>query len=317
MNTVAVTGSHGFIGSILRKMLTEQGLDVLACDINLDHSLWTKYTKSVYHGSFDDDAYVDQIVRSDVSTIFHLAATSTVGPDAEDPMTYYWNNTARTITFLKKLIDSNWKGHIIFASTAAVYRLNGFLEPKKETYFVEPASNYGRSKLQCERILDYCSLYGINVTSFRFFNVAGAYDEFGEEHQDTHLISRICVSAINNSPVTVYGDDYPTPDGTCIRDYVHVLDICRAQCFAAQNKIYGTYNLGSKQGTSVFEMIDMFNKQTGCGVTYETGQRRPGDVPYLVAEPTKFTLHGFMYKYNIEDIIDSSWKHFKRIHYGI
>ena len=198
-----------------------------------------------------------------------------------------------------------------------MYRPNGFLEPNKETYRTEPVSNYGNSKLQCERMLDYCSLYGINTTSFRFFNVAGAYDEFGEEYEDSHLISRLRVSAINNSSVTVYGNDYSTPDGTCIRDYVHVLDICRAQCFAAQNKIYGTYNLGSKQGTSVLEVIDVFNKQTNNNVTFEVGPRRKGDVPFLVADPTKFTLLGFTYKYNMEHIIDSSWKHFKRKHYGI
>ena len=280
---------------------------VFPCDIRPSlHSPWTR--------SFDDDGYVDTIVEQNVSTIYHLAATSLVGPDAEDPLLYMWNNTSRTTNFLHKLVQRGWKGHIIFASTAAVYQGSVFEQPLTEKDKTDPCTVYGKSKLRCEEVLNMCSEhYGIDVTSFRFFNVAGAYHDAGEELFDTHLLSRICWAALTDNPVTVYGNDYSTRDGTCIRDYVDVRDVCRAQMFAAQNKVYGTFNLGTKHGLTVFEMIDNFNVYTNNRVKYTIGNRRPGDLHHLTADPSLLKTHGFEYRFNLEQTITSTWQHFKRI----
>lgn len=317
MNNVAVTGSHGYIGSVLRKMLDERGLNVHCCDNRVDYNQNTNkdyrdYVYDMYTCSFDDDEFVSNIIRHDINTIYHLAATSLVGPDLTDPMLYYWNNTGNTINFVRKLIARGWDGHIVFSSTAAVYESKD--RPLLETSDTKPLSAYGISKLQCEHVLNSAHRYGINTTSFRFFNVAGAYDEMGEEHEDTHLVSRLCVSALSGTPLVVYGADYPTADGTCIRDYVDVRDICRAQIHASDQRVFGTYNLGTKTGTSVKEMIDLFNKHTLNDVKYNIGERRFGDAAYLTADPSKFESTGFKYNYDTIDVITSSWEYFN---YGI
>ncbi len=308
---VLVTGSHGYIGSVLSKMLKERGYGpIIGCDNDLtkdnDEWLFTRRLRS----SFDDDFTVDQILQYKIDVIVHLAATSTVGPDARDPWLYYFNNTARTTTFLYKLKQVGWKGHIIFASTAAVY--GNYDRPVMEIDTLSPPSVYGHSKMLCERMLNHASRHDIKTTTFRFFNVAGAYNGFGEEAEDTHLISKICNAALTNSPVSVYGDLYPTRDGTCIRDYVHVADICDAIIYSAENEVYGTYNLGTQRGISVKEMIEQFNMHTGQNVQYIVGEPRKGDASFLVADPGLFERQsGFTYKYAIRDIINSSWEYFK------
>ena len=318
MNRVAVTGSHGYIGSVLRMILSDHGVDVYACDNRSDIGSLpvhcNSYTKSLLRCSFDEDEFIYTVIAGNIDTIYHLAGTSLVGPDATDPLLYYWNNTARTATMLKKLTDRGWRGHIIFSSTAAVYGSSD--QPLRETDITAPNSVYGASKLLTEQILATASKYGINTTTFRFFNVAGALDEMGEEHEDTHLISRLCVAALNHSTVSVFGTDYPTSDGTCIRDYVDVCDICRALIYAANNGIYGTYNLGTKTGTSVLDMISIFNEVTGRNVSWQQADRRPGDVPSLTADSTEFQRTGFKYKYNVRDVIKSSWDYFRKAEYG-
>ena len=305
MNNVAVTGSAGYIGSVLCDMLEEQGSNVLRCDIDAK--------TSGYWGSFDELEFTRMIDLHRTDTIYHLAATSLVGPDSEDPLLYMWNNTSRTTNFLHNLIQLGWQGHIIFASTAAVYASSVFEQPLTEKDRTDPLTVYGKSKLRCEEVLNMSTHYGMKVTNFRFFNVAGAHNDKGEELFDTHLLSRICWAALTGNPVTVYGNNYTTRDGTCIRDYVDVRDICRAQLFAAQNKVYGTYNLGTKHGLSVYEMIDNFNVYTGTKVHFKIGERRPGDLHHLTANSDLFIKQGFNYKYNLEQTITSTWEHFKRI----
>ena len=307
---VAVTGSHGFIGSVLCRVLTEAGHDVYACDNKKFLGPDFRYFKTVVNCSFDDDYYIDMIHRHDIHIIYHLAATSTVGPDATDPWLYYSNNPARTTNLIKKLADRGWKGHIVFSSTAAVYGDKDY--PVRETNSTEPTNNYGFSKLMCEHILREGHKYGINVTILRYFNVAGAYDDLGEEVEDTHLLSRICTAACDGTDVTVFGTDYSTDDGTCVRDYIHVRDVCRAQLHAVDKKLYGTYNLGTNRGASVGEMINVFETYTGVNIQHKTGPRREGDPPFLVANGQKFVDTGFEYKHSsLQEIVTSQWEHFK------
>lgn len=308
---VAVTGASGYIGSVLCKMLQEQGHEVYAND-------WTPLNHSYYDTlnicSYEENEFVRTVTDNNIDVVFHLAATSLVGPDLYHPLLYFWNNSSKTTELCMKLQARGWDGHIIFASTAAVY--NSVDYPLKESDDTKPVSIYGQSKLQCEQVLNYAQLYNIKVTIFRFFNVAGAYDDLGEEFEDTHLISRLSSAAINNHPITVYGDDYPTADGTCIRDYVNVRDICRAQLFAATEKAYGIYNLGSTTGTSVYQMISIFSSVTNNVLPIEVGKRRFGDSAFLVADASAFMQLGFEYKYNIYDTIASSYEHFKRLKHG-
>ena len=306
---VLITGACGYIGSVLTAMMAERGHRVFACDNNLQATDPPNIVRR-YRSSFDDDHIVHQLQLYKIDLIVHLAATSTVGPDATDPLSYLNNNTAKTITFLNKLKDIKWKGHFVFASTAAVY--DACNEALSEGSLVKPASVYGLSKSLCETALQYAKQSGIKTTVFRFFNVAGAYNGFGEEQEDTHLLSKICHSVANDQELVVFGDDYPTRDRTCVRDYVHVCDICEAIIWALEDERQGVYNLGTERGLTVKEMIEQFEMHTGQTVTWKVGPRRPGDVPCLIANPSLFCrMSGFQYKYSVRDIINSSWEYYK------
>ena len=307
---VLVTGSSGFIGSVLCKMLSEEkGTMVFKCDIapnvpSLEYSFLRM--------SFDEDLVVKTIIDNDIQTVFHLAATSLVGPSYGDPLTYFWNNTSRTTNFLHKLRLAGWKGHIIFSSTAAVYEEKD--RPVHEADDDAPINNYGQSKLYCEKMFEHAWKYEISSTIFRYFNVAGAYGECGEEDGDTHLISKLCEATYNNGTFLVYGDNYQTKDGSCVRDYLHVRDVCAAQIHAWKYKVYGTYNLGTQQGMSVLEMVEAFQKVTGIALDWTVVDKRMGDPAYLVAAPKWFKASGFVYKHSdIYNIIESSWKHYNMV----
>lgn len=301
---VLVTGACGYIGKVLCSMFIEQGHRVFACDNDLQAADPPNVIRR-YRSSFDHDYIVREMQIYNIDTVVHLAATSTVGPDSTDPLLYHHNNTAKTIAFLHKLKEAGWNGHIVFASTAAVY--DEYDRSVYETDNLKPISVYGTTKLNCEKVLHHWE----KKTIFRFFNVAGAHNGFGEEQDDTHLLSRICHGVVNDQELVVFGDDYPTRDGTCIRDYVHVADICSAIIHAAEEEVYGTFNLGTDRGMTVKEMIEQFEMHTGHHVKWSVGPRRSGDQPYLVANPAWFMRKtGFQYKYAIRDIINSSWNHY-------
>lgn len=314
---VAVTGSHGYIGSVLRKMLTEQGYKTFCCDNkSYNPTKDLKYTNTFVNSSFDDPLFVNTIIDNNCRVVFHLAASSLLGPSAKDPLLYYYNNTARTTRFLQRLDSLGWTGHVIFSSTAAVYGAQD--QPVVETSPKQPCNHYGQSKLNCEQVLDNMHLYGTRVTMFRYFNVVGAYDDVGQNYGEPHLLTRVCNAAIGRLPLTVYGNNYDTRDGTCIRDYVHVKDICQAQIHAMSiDKINpngaDVFNLGTHQGTSVLEMVHQFQEVTGVKFDYKMGDVREGDPAFLVANPQKFIDTGFKYQYsNKEEIITSAWKYFNR-----
>ena len=319
---VAVTGSHGYIGWVLRKTLTERGIDVYACDNKEYLGGDFRHLKSVLHCSYDDHAFIQTVITNQIDTIFHLGASSLLGPSATNPLLYYWNNTARTINMIKQLTDLGWQGHIIFSSTAAVYGAQD--DPVTESSALTPCNNYGHSKLMCENVLDIAPKYGIDVTVFRYFNVAGAYEDIGQDTGEPHIITRICNAAAGDAPLSVFGNDYPTDDGTCVRDYVHVRDVCEAQIHAMNlqrgGRIRGVnkYNLGTNTGTSVYEIISAFIDVNRIDVPYSIGRRRAGDPAFLVANPDKFVDTGFEYQYSsIEQIVESAWYYYKGKSNGI
>lgn len=317
---VAVTGSDGYIGSVLCKMLKEQGHNVYCCDNKSSPTFMTTTFDSTIvrfiHTTFDDPTFVRAIIDNDCKVVFHLAASSLLGPSAKDPLLYYYNNTARTTRFLQRLDSLGWTGHIIFSSTAAVYGAQD--QPVTESSPKQPCNHYGQSKLNCEQVLENMHLYGTRATIFRYFNVVGAYGNAGQNYGEPHLLTRICNAAIGRLPLTVFGNDYDTRDGTCIRDYVHVRDICQAQIHAMNmdqiNKQGAdVFNLGTHEGTSVLEMIQQFQEVTGVKFDYKVGAKREGDPAFLVANPQKFIDTGFKYQYsNKEEIITSAWKYFNR-----
>jgi UDP-glucose 4-epimerase len=247
------------------------------------------------------------------ATIFHLAANSLLGPSATDPLRYFENNTSKTLSLISELRPTQ---KLIFASTAATYGISD--KPLKETSRLDPPNNYGKSKLWTEQMLDsYYELGHIRAVSFRFFCVVGAYGDVGQLPETPHIVNQLCDRSMKKEPFIINGTDYNTPDGTTIRDYLHVVDVCRAMIHADnylenQNPCHHKFNLGTNDGYSVRQMINCFSK-TCAEVEVVEGPRRVGDPPFLVANPKKFMKQtGFKYLYGADDLdkmILSAWEY--------
>ena len=301
MKRILVTGHRGYIGSVLCKMLKEQGYYVIGMDTDRDkHSLYADEDYSVCFSTYTPQ----------VDGIFHLAANSLLGPSAYDPMSYFVNNVGNTSKMLANIKEQNIP-RIVYASSAAVYAPNYDKTPIKEDFHKDSPNNYGLSKWMSEQVIDaYCSVFNTPITCFRFFNVAGSYDDVGIQNNTPHLISQLIKSKEQKTNFKIYGEVYDTPDGTCVRDYVHVVDICRAMIHAFESikqPGYRPYNLGLGVGTSVLEMVEKFYHVTGHR-QYDFVDRRQGDPAYLVADPNKFKEDtGFVYQHHlIEDMINDA-----------
>lgn len=313
----AVTGCAGYIGQVLCQRLTEEGYYVIGYDES--QRLWTM------HGTVQDRYFperFDDFISSPFSTIYHLAAKSVpISESMTHPMRYYENNTGFTAKLLNALVDEKWMGNIVFASTASVYGETDL--PVGEDTLLNPISHYGISKLMCEQILKAAAVNGIWTTAFRFFNVSGSCRNIGDKND--HILKLLCQHAKEGSSFCVNGADFPTIDGTCVRDYVHVLDVANAMITAgawmAQNRAlvknptFQIYNLGTKHGTSIFELIKAFNQVTGKKINHWIGYRRDGDPATLVADPSKFIRdYRFAYKHSdIETIIKSAWDQYNAV----
>lgn len=320
MKFAIVTGAYGYIGSVLCKLLRERDYYVVGVDNDLRaQEDWINECGRIE--SFNDYLFDDFASTGGIhllkeykdATIFHLAANSLLGPSAFDPLSYYENNTAKTLNLLQTLKPSN---RLIFASTAAVYGITN--KPVREKSKIDPPNNYGQSKLWCEQLIDSCyEILNLKATSFRFFNVIGAYKNIGQLSETPHIINQLCDRAMKNETFTINGDDFETKDGTCIRDYVHVVDICNAMIHADEymrdhNKpMHEKFNLGTNVGQSVKEIVDIF-KRVCYDVSVKTGPKRIGDPPFLVADSSKFIKNtGFMYEHSsdIEAMIKSAWEY--------
>jgi UDP-glucose 4-epimerase len=320
MKTAIVTGSYGYIGSVLCKLLRERGYYV----VGIDNSAMAQFdwfhererVDSLNEYLCDDFASphgMHVLKEYKDATVFHLAANSLLGPSAFDPLSYYENNAAKTLKLLQTLKPSN---RLIFASTAAVYGITD--KPVREKSKIDPPNNYGQSKLWCEHMIDSCyEIHNLKATSFRFFNVVGAYKNVGQLPETPHIINQLCDRAMNDEEFTINGDDFETKDGTCIRDYVHVIDICNAMIYADEymrdhkKPMHEKFNLGTNSGQSVKEIVDIFQK-TCYDVPVKIGPKRVGDPPFLVADPNKFIKKtGFMYEHssNLEAMIKSAWEY--------
>ncbi len=320
MGAVLVTGGAGYIGSHIVRRLVEDRRDVIVLDdLSEGHRAAVCDGATFVEGDCGSERLLgDLLAGGRVSWIVHMAASSLVGESVEDPAKYYANNVSRGLALLDASRRAGVLG-IVFSSTAAVYGDPADL-PITEEQPAAPTNPYGETKICFERALGwYHRAYGIRYVALRYFNAAGAHPsgEIGEDHApETHLIPRLLGALLRGGPpVPIFGEDYPTADGTCIRDYVHVADLAEAHvaalaALAAERVDAGAFNLGNGEGFSVREVVDMVSRVTGSLPPTTRAPRRPGDPAILVASSARAAKR-LGYRPSIprlEDIVGTAWR---------
>jgi UDP-glucose 4-epimerase len=311
---VLVTGGAGYIGSVVTEECIAAGHETFVVDNLVKGHRWMVNAEAgFFEADINDTAAVRDILRlRSIDAVIHMAAYSLVGESMTDPAAYYHNNLTAGLSLLNAMRDCEVK-KLIFSSTAAVYG-----EPEKqsieETAKLQPTNTYGETKLAFEKALHWFDLaHGLKYASLRYFNAAGATEKCGELHDpETHLVPLVLDAAGGASEaVQIFGDDYPTKDGTCVRDYIHVKDLANAHVLALNKLETGSeiYNLGCGGGYSVKEVIDAARKVTGRDIKVRVGGRRAGDPAVLVASSEKIQRElGWQPKLaDLETIIRSAW----------
>ncbi|MGD8583140.1 MAG: UDP-glucose 4-epimerase GalE [Gammaproteobacteria bacterium] len=315
---VLVVGGAGYIGSHMVKQLARSGTEVITLDnLSCGYRDAIKYGEFV-EGDLGDPAVLDYIFSNyTVDAVMHFAAFIEVGESVREPALYYQNNVMNTMVLLDAMIQHDI-AHFIFSSTAAIFGEPEYT-PIDEKHNTNPINPYGRSKLMVEQILeDYDTAYGLKSTCLRYFNAAGADPdgELGERHDpETHLIPLILQAASGRrEDIKVFGTDYPTEDGTCVRDYIHINDLCEAHSLALKHMQStgnsARYNLGNGRGFSVQQVIDTTHKVTGRDFKVTVDTRRPGDPAVLVADSTLAQQQlGWQPRHtDLESIIATAWQ---------
>lgn len=319
---VLVTGGAGYIGSHTCKALAQAGYLPIAYDNLVTGNRSAVKWGPIEHGDIaDQDRLLDVIDRYRPSGAVHFAASAYVGESVTDPAKYYRNNVGGTLVLLECLRLSGIN-RIVFSSTCATYGIPAIL-PITEASPQEPINPYGRTKLMVERVLqDYVAAYGFSTVALRFFNAAGAdlQNEIGECHEpETHLIPLVLGAALDpGKPIMLFGTDYPTADGTCIRDYIHVNDLAaahvRALDYTGSAPRFSAFNIGSGNGYSVREVIETAKRLTNLEIATRLGPRREGDPAALVAsaERAREAL-GWQPEYSdIDTIVRTAWSWMRR-----
>jgi UDP-arabinose 4-epimerase len=317
MDSVLLVGGAGYIGSHTAKYLSGQGYrPVVYDDLSRGHRGAVKWGPLEIGDIGDSARLVEVIGKHAPRAVVHFAAFAYVGESVTDPAIYYRNNVAGTLSLLEAMRATGLR-HLVFSSTCATYGVPQTV-PIVEESAQNPINPYGRTKLMVEQILaDYSQAYDLRSVCLRYFNAAGADPdgEIGEEHDpEPHIIPIVLeVAAGRRKAVSIFGTDYPTPDGTCVRDYIHVTDLAQAHFLALRHLLSGgasvNLNLGNGAGYSVRQVVDAAEKVTGKRVTVEYGPRRPGDPPELVGSAAKARgLLGWQPQYaSIEDILRTAW----------
>jgi UDP-glucose 4-epimerase len=319
---VLVTGGAGYIGSITVERLTDRGHDVVVLD-----NLWRGHSEAVptdvplIQCDLRNAAETAQAVEAVApDAVLHFAAATLVSESVEQPTLYFGVNVAGTQNLLEAMVGHD-VGRFVFSSTAAVYGMPTVL-PVTEEAPTTPISPYGRSKLMVEQMLEWFdAAYGLHSASFRYFNVAGATTVRGEDHDpETHVIP-VALKTLSEGRAAfrVFGTDYPTPDGSAIRDYVHVVDLADAHILAldlleSDERSLGAFNLGTRDGFSVREIIDGVERVTGRSIPIEIAPRREGDPPSLIADSTRArSVLGWEPAHSsIDEMIGSAWDWLQR-----
>lgn len=327
--TILVTGGAGYIGSHAVLALREAGYEVVILD-NLVYGhrdiVETVLKVELIEGDIADRALLDQIFKTrEFAAVMHFAAYAYVGESVGQPAKYYRNNVAGTLTLLEAMCDAGIK-NFVFSSTCATYGVPEQI-PVSEDQRKQPINPYGMSKLMVEHILDdFDRAYGLRSVRFRYFNAAGADPEgrLGEDHTpETHILPLVLLTAMGKrESISIYGTDYDTPDGTCIRDYIHVTDLAQAHILGLEYLLKGgsteVFNLGNGQGFSIREVIEAARVVTGRPIAVTLADRRPGDPPILVGsgEKAKQVL-GWNPQYaELETILKHAWQWHQKRHEG-
>jgi UDP-glucose 4-epimerase len=326
LHYILVTGGAGYIGSVVCQTLLERGHSIVILDSLEEGHRQALPPKGIFfQGDLGDEPLLKQIFESyPIEAVLHLAAYCLVGESVLDPEKYYGNNVSKGLVLLKamRIFGIN---KLVFSSTAAVYG-EPISSPITESHPTQPVNPYGHSKLIFEQVLDwYQQAYGLKYVTFRYFNAAGATDRQGEDHHpETHLIPLILRDPLievqghgplkerSGEPLTVFGSDYPTPDGSCLRDYIHIKDLALAHVLALERLDdikERIFNLGNSRGFSVLEVIETASQIIGKKIPFRFGERRPGDPAILVASSAQARkVLGWEPQYpELKDIIASAW----------
>jgi UDP-glucose 4-epimerase len=309
---ILVTGGAGYIGSVCVEDLLNRGHEVTVFDnlIEGHRNAVDSRTKFVQGDLADKKAVSALIGAEQPGAVMHFAANALVGESMQNPYKYFFNNVSCGLNLLHAMVEHGVK-RFVFSSTCATYGIPETI-PIDEQAPQSPVNPYGESKLIFEKILRwYDQIHGVVFAALRYFNAAGATEAFGEDHRiETHLIP--CVLQVplgKREHAQVFGTDYPTPDGSCIRDYIHVTDLAQAHALALEVPESGFFNLGIGGGVSVLEVIEACKKVTGKNIPIVTQARRPGDPPRLIASAQKARhVLGWRPQYEqIQDIVSSAW----------
>ncbi|MBL4936251.1 UDP-glucose 4-epimerase GalE [Clostridium sp. YIM B02515] len=315
--SILVCGGAGYIGSHMVAALLEKGEEVVILDNLQKGHRDAVLGGKLYEGDLRDRAVLDKVfTENKIEAVIDFAADSLVGESVTEPLKYFENNVGGTLSLLRAMKDHNVK-NIVFSSTAATYGEPESI-PIVEDDKTFPTNPYGESKLAVEKVLKWCdNAYGIKYTALRYFNAAGAHPngKIGEDHSpESHLIPLILQTALGKrEKIMMFGDDYNTEDGTCVRDYIHVMDLASAHLLAVDRLRKGgesrIYNLGNGKGFSVKEVIEVARKVTGREIKAEVAPRRAGDPAVLIASSAKAMEElGWKPEFNsLETIIETAW----------
>ena len=317
MKTILVAGGAGYIGSHMVALLVKRGYDVIVAD-NLRTGHWqsVKGARKLYVGDLRDGSFLHQVfTENKIDGVINFAAFSLVGESVTNPLKYYGNNVEGAVSLLTAM-QAHGVDKIVFSSTAATYG-EPEKQPIEEGDRTEPTNPYGATKLAIENMLKWCDgAYGIRYVALRYFNAAGSDTEagIGEDHEpESHLIPRVMKTALGQRDhIGIFGEDYPTPDGTCVRDYIHVKDLAEAHLLALEYLERGggsdVFNLGNGTGYSVREIIDTARRVTGKEIKAVAEPRRGGDPSVLIASNKKAAqVLGWKPVLGLEQIISDAW----------
>jgi UDP-glucose-4-epimerase GalE len=320
--TILVTGGAGYIGSHTRYFLQKQGYRVIVAD-SLERGYRDAVPAEILHTiRLQETPRLADLMRKErVDAVIHFAAYIAVGESTKSPLLYFSNNVGGSLSLFEAMLQVNVR-RIVFSSTAAAYGIPATV-PITEDQPYSPINPYGESKVMVEKVLESLDHYqDFRSIRLRYFNACGAEPEagLGEKHDpETHLIPLILRAVLTGEPVTLFGDDYATPDGTCIRDYIHVSDLAEAHIFALEHLLQGggsdVFNVGTGHGHSVREVVAAVEEVTGQKVPFRIGPRREGDPPALVADSTKLqkTLGWHPQRAELKRIVSDAWAFAQRV----
>lgn len=309
---VFLTGGAGYIGSVTTELLIERGHEVIVIDNLSEGNVGALHEKAKFiQGDLEDKALLDQTIKNfSPDAIMHFAASALVGESMTNPAKYFRNNVSNTINLLEAAVKNGCK-RFVFSSSCATYGIPDRI-PIDERTPQKPVNPYGASKLMCEQIIDwFVKIHGLIAVNLRYFNAAGASARYGEYRKvETHLIPNVLQVAIGKKDhIKIFGTNHPTPDGTCIRDYVHVVDLADAHELALHAEQSASYNVGTGEGFSVKQVIELARKITGHPIPAVEEAPRPGDPPSLVASAKRLrTELGWEPRSpKLQQIIQSAW----------